>query len=469
MTSTANLHRLRRAGVAAAALAALLTGPGCSSAPSAGEGSASPAGGASLFAWSAFPAPEELRSFAAECQPYVGEEGRAVLAALARADADLAHGVFLVTEDVALRGALGRALAAPGYAESQAIVVAEPARHAQGRAAFVEALRRCETNPAAGFERAEAAEEIFASLGDHLRRVEAGLLSASLALELGREAEPLAARVPAQQPGSALLELGLAWRVGELTPARFRAVARVAVHAGSAATLERLEALRTLGAVDPSRGEPAFALEWTRGLARSAINRRRPLLAVRHALAAVRAAEHLGRSSVRDRTRLAQAYLLADRGEAALVEAQNASEAADQPGDRAAALAVLGEALGALGRPEAAAEAYAAAQVESEAAGDGLGAYRHGLNRVLALLRGRDLEGAEAALAPLEGRRLRGAGARDLAVRRRIVVVLVDLLAARAPGPEAAERVERALADARAWGCVEVLAAYGSLPARLRP
>ena len=445
----------------------LLLLAGCASTPETAHETV-PRAGSTLFSWTPLVDADTLSRFGERCATYRSPEDRALLVALVRDGGELGHALFLSSEDESLRSALAEALG-PAHRASEAARASAPAPHAAARAAYRDAVSLAPRDAAQASARASAAASGFGAVGDSLRAIDAQLLAGSLALELGEDpAAPPAVAAAEQQAPLALLSLGIAWRQGTLSPRAFRATARVATRAPHVAVLRRLEAIRSLGITQPTRGEPSFSLEWSEALARAAIVRRQPLLAIRHGLEAVRASEALQRPTAPARTRLAQAYLVAGKRDSAVIEAQTAVDAARSPSHAAAAASVLGEALIASGEFEAAAESYTRAQRSAEQAGDGLGAFRAGLNRGLAFVRARDLESAGEALGALTVLPS-GPGAADLRARHRVATVLFELLSKQIPAEEAAERIDSALAEARAAGCAEVLAAYGSLPARLRP
>ncbi|MCO5172212.1 MAG: hypothetical protein M9894_38435 [Planctomycetes bacterium] len=462
-------------------LVCLLLLAGCASAPApAPEGARAQGEGALVDPWltpdaglvAAFKARFEALAGAPACQ-----------AALVRDEPEHAHALFLQAEGDGLRRALADAFARRrppevGHLDSERARAAAPEVHARGRVALTRATSLRRADPDAARAAAEEARAAFAEAGDALLVAEAWLLAepdaatrtARLTAVQQVQAAVLAVHAAPNQPivlGSSAMDMG---------PGPFELAATLARDARHATALLRLEEVRQDAPYRWSPDAPAghrrsyhLPNDWSRTLAQATLERRMPLQALRHAATLVREQPD---APAHDRLLLARAHHLAAQTEAALAEALQAvddAKAARDLATEAGARALVAEVLVDLGRPDAAAEEFDAAERLFLQAGDPEGRLRQAVNRAGVLVRARRLDDAEAALAPVRGLSLPGEAGADLACRRDVTAALLDLVAGRAGADEAVRRVEQALDVARAGGAYRAVEQYGSLPGRLRP
>ncbi|MBX3467073.1 MAG: hypothetical protein KF878_09265 [Planctomycetes bacterium] len=430
---------------------------GCASAPPAApEAPAAPA--VTVDPWlapdaglvAAFGARFEAQSGAPACQ-----------AALVRDEPEHAHALFLQADADATLEALADAFARQrppqvAYLDSLRARRSAPAAHARGRAAVGRALAlRAADRPGRG--RLRRAGRGFAEVRDPVWSAEVRLVEAALGAPLpgafvGTAVQRTQALFfsSAADPEAVVAEWGAATRRDD----------GVTWHATA---LERLEALR-----QEREASAAAPPAWLRALSRAALERRLPLVALRHAATLQRSAPV---PPAGDRLLLARAHHLAAQAEPALAEGQRAVEDARAARDlvtEASARALVAELLVDLGRVDAAAEEFAAAERLFLEAGDPAGRLRQAVNRAGVLLRARRLDDAEAALAPVRGLSLPGEAGADLACRRDVTVALLELAAGRAGADEVARRAEQALQVARAAGAYHAVERFEGLPRRLR-
>lgn len=394
-------------------------------------------------------------------------------AALVRDEPEHAHALFLQAEQDPLLQALADAFARQrepqvAYLDSLRARRAAPDVHARGREALSRALALRAGDPDQALDAAEEAASAFAGARDPLWTAEAGLVSALVSR--GALSGPPPARSVIQQVQAETLAAARRGVVlggttmGALANQRppYDPAALLAEQARHATALERIEAMRW-------QEQPDAPSPWTRALCQAALERRLPLVALRHAATLVRDRADVPAT---DRLLVARAHQLAAQTEPALAEALQAVEdakgARDVPAE-AAAHALVAEVLIELGRPDAAVEEFDAAERLFLQAGDPDGRLRQAVNRAGVLVRLKRLDEADAALSPVRGLSLPGEEGADLACRRDVTAALLDLVSGRAGGEEAARRVEQALDIARAAGAYLAVERYVALPGRLRP
>lgn len=382
--------------------------------------------------------------------------------ALVRDEPEHAHALFLQADADAALEALADAFARQrppqvAYLDSLRARRSAPAAHARGRAAVKRALALRAGDPTEAAAACAEAGRGFAEVRDPVWSAEVRLVEAALGVPL-----PGAFVGTAVQRTQALFFSSAA--DPEAVVAAWGAATRrddgVTWHATA---LERLEALR-----QEREASAAAPPAWLRALTRAALERRLPLVALRHAATLQRSAPV---PPAGDRLLLARAHHLAAQAEPALAEGQRAVEDARAARDlatEASARALVAELFVDLGRVDAAVEEFAAAERLFQEAGDPEGRLRQAVNRAGVLLRARRLDEAEAALAPVRGLSLPGEAGADLACRRDVTAALLELAAGRAGADEVARRAEQALQVARAAGAYHAVERFEGLPRRLR-
>jgi hypothetical protein len=415
------------------------------------------------------PTPSAARPllFAGEVDPGAAAAER-LTAQLARLDApacrqtrmrlvpDLAHELFVRSSSPALRGEAAQALSDPAYLASEAARARAPEVHDGLRARLVAWIDDRSGDPAdlaAG----------FTDLGD-------GLLAAELvqrARARGVELAGAAATSPLQRARGAWLDL--AQEAGRAQPDAAK-VHEVLRQARSLQHLGILDALDALCAASPDLLPAAERNQLARDRARVALLRRDGARALRAAVVALRGSAP-GTPRVQARLLLARAQRAAGEREAALAEAQTASEEAAESKsrvDEARALGLLGAVFLELGKAEAAASAYEGAARAALAAGQGDLALRQQLNLATARLRAGRLNAAREALRAAGSYEPSGPDRAELQGQRQVTRALVGLVSGELRPAAAALEVESALQAARAVGCPEIVERYATLPARLR-
>ena len=409
--------------------------------------------------WWASPRPLAVQRLAGEAQALADEP--ACLGARLLEVPDVAHALWLETDGPA-RAALSAAFAAVGvqaYAASDAAALRAPGEVAAGRAALARARALRAGKPGEAQAAADEARERFASAGDALLATEAALLAADAALAARAPLPALpAAPVTPQRVQAALLEAG----GGGLTASD--PVVQLAEQAHHGAALERIAAAVQRGALRPPADPGALHLARSNQAVRAGEGE----LALLTADLALRLAETQPPGQARQlrlaeaRLALAQARLLMGQPAAAALEATAVAENAPTLALQARGESLLGQALGARGQTEAAAEAYARAAQSAQGTSDTDTLSRAQLNRAAALLAAKaDLDQVDACLRPIPGE------SREAQTRREVLRVLVGLLRGELTGPLAAERIEAQLELARGAGAYAVLQRYGDLPQRL--
>ena len=411
------------------------------------------------------PTPEGLL-FTSAVDPTGSEVERAV-ARLARLDAapcrrtrlalspDLAHELFVRSPQPSLRAESAASLEDSGYRVSQAARAAAPEAHDRLRAAFV-AWIDDQSGEAAELEAG------FMALGDPL-----------LACEVAQRARGRGVALPRPRPRVGVQRARHAWEDLALAAAQGAAPAELGAEALRTARaqqhlgiLDGIEQLCAAGAVQLSPDERTLlALD----RARVALLRRDGARALRSAIVAVRTEP--GPTRRRALLLLARAQLLVGERDAALAEAQRASEesaAAQAPADEARSLGLLGTIFLSLSKPEAAASSFERAQRAAERAGQPDLALRHGLNLATAELRAGRLSAARAALSSVKALDPAGPDRAELVGQRSVTAALIGLVGGELRPVAAALEVEDALRAAGEAGCPELLERYATLPARLR-
>jgi hypothetical protein len=374
---------------------------------------ADPQGASGLFDWTTRADPGELEAFAARLATH--RDAPARLAALAGDRADLAHDLLLRVRDVSLRASLARALA---VAPDGDLV---------------------------------AAEDDLAAAEAALARGEAPELPADPAWS------------PVQLARLDFLRLGAAWRAKQPTETLAARSRRSALRVGDWTLLQRLETLRSFG-VGALAG-PSLR-DWWRELASAALERGRPLLALRHASQAREwSLAHAPALVPADALLMAHGALAAGRFDAALSAAETAT---DGPSLQGVGQALRGQALLRLGQQDDAIEAFELAEAAFVSAGDEAGAARQLLNQATAWLDAGEPARARQALARLAPGLVGGPHGAPLAAQRQILAALVGLVEGSLSALTAAEAVDQGLALASRHGAYAVWERYAELPARLR-
>lgn len=467
---------------------------GCSSAPEpAPEAASSTPGARPLTDLSVAPDPGLVVAFRARFEALAGAP--ACQAALVRDQPEHAHALFVSAEGEAVRAALADAFARQrrpqvAYLDSLRAQRAAPEVHARGRAALARAGVGRGADKEAALDAIDEAVTAFGEVNDPLFFAEAELLRVLVAEPSGPSEwwlDVSHARTGVQHVQASVLATGaevVLWSPGggstlsrqlelEDRRARDRHTSRGLFDSAWEEALENrhwtaLERLDEVLRLTPEVGPVSEG--WTRSLLQVALERRQPLAALRHAATLVR--DRAASVPAPDRLLLARAHQLAAQTESALAEAlQTVDDAATDRDARteASARALVAELMIDLDRHDAAADEFEAAERLFTQAGDPEGRLRQAVNRAGVLVRVRRLDDAEAALAPVRGLSLPGEEGADLSCRRDVTAALLDLLAGRASGDEAARRVEQALDIARAAGAYRAVEQYVTLPGRLRP